>query len=533
MIDKLKPYWEKVKTAFGKISKKIWIAAVVALVAVAAVITFALNNKPYVVLFTNLSSEEAASIMAYLDNQGATDYRLENNDTILVPKDQGDALKARLVTEGYPKSGFAYDMYYANVSSLSTESEREKAYLMTIMESLRGVIRCLDGVKDATVVITPGEDRSYVLDSRNVVNATASVFVEMRDGAALSKKQADGIRNLVAHAAEGLEVGAVSITDNMGNTYNTADDAEAGGEASQLKLRLEEEYNNKIRTSIMQALSPAFGTENVRVAVSCTVDVNRSTENTTNVMLPGWAADGSTNGAGIIGSRIYDYTIMPDQGTAAGGVVGTETNADLPTYVEEEPAVNGTEDKLQGGGQIDYDNPRSETHTERVAGYITDCMVSVTINSTTAGDVNVNSIREHVARAAGITDEMAVNRISILPIPFYEPEAALPIGTGDLIPMWAVYAAGGGLVLFLLILIAVLVLRRRWRKKKAQVAQPDVDALLASVGLAAEPAGADVMTMRSEKSMELRKDIRKFADENPEIAAQMVRSWLRGGEEDG
>jgi flagellar M-ring protein FliF len=46
-------------------------------------------------------------------------------------------------------------------------------------------------------------------------------------------------------------------------------------------------------------------------------------------------------------------------------------------------------------------------------------------------------------------------------------------------------------------------------------------------------AGADVMTLQSERGMELRKSIRKFVDENPELAAQMVRIWLRGGEELG
>lgn len=30
--------------------------------------------------------------------------------------------------------------------------------------------------------------------------------------------------------------------------------------------------------------------------------------------------------------------------------------------------------------------------------------------------------------------------------------------------------------------------------------------------------------------MELRKDVRKFAEENPEIAAQMVKAWLREGD---
>ena len=31
----------------------------------------------------------------------------------------------------------------------------------------------------------------------------------------------------------------------------------------------------------------------------------------------------------------------------------------------------------------------------------------------------------------------------------------------------------------------------------------------------------------------LAEDIRQFASDNPEIAAQMIRSWLRGGEENG
>ena len=41
------------------------------------------------------------------------------------------------------------------------------------------------------------------------------------------------------------------------------------------------------------------------------------------------------------------------------------------------------------------------------------------------------------------------------------------------------------------------------------------------------------MEIQSEQSMQLRKDIRQFASENPEIAAQMVRNWLRGGDDDG
>ena len=40
------------------------------------------------------------------------------------------------------------------------------------------------------------------------------------------------------------------------------------------------------------------------------------------------------------------------------------------------------------------------------------------------------------------------------------------------------------------------------------------------------------MTIRTEKSIQLRQEIRKFAEENPEMAAHMLKTWLKGGEED-
>ena len=67
-------------------------------------------------------------------------------------------------------------------------------------------------------------------------------------------------------------------------------------------------------------------------------------------------------------------------------------------------------------------------------------------------------------------------------------------------------------------------------------AKKELDDMLVAAGFVpdvAAPAGADVMSLQTEKSMELRKDIRQFANDNPEIAAQMVRGWLRGGEMNG
>ena len=59
-------------------------------------------------------------------------------------------------------------------------------------------------------------------------------------------------------------------------------------------------------------------------------------------------------------------------------------------------------------------------------------------------------------------------------------------------------------------------------------------AAAAANGVAVDPetgaplTGADIMEINTEKSMELRKTVRQFAQNNPEIAAQMVKAWLKG-----
>ena len=59
-------------------------------------------------------------------------------------------------------------------------------------------------------------------------------------------------------------------------------------------------------------------------------------------------------------------------------------------------------------------------------------------------------------------------------------------------------------------------------------------AAAAAIIAAAPPTGgADIMEVNTEKSMELRKNVRQFAQNNPEIAAQMVKAWLKGEESSG
>ena len=551
--EKLNAFWKKTKEGTRKVSIKVYIIAAVVLVVTAAAIAYFLNSRPYATLVTDISPTEASTVLNLLGEWGMTDYKVENNDTILVPESQVEALKVRLLMENVSMTGHYYSTYFDNISSISTEAERNNAMLIDTAEHLRATIRNMENVREAEVIINPGEDQSYILAQNRKINASASVQVTMMPGTKLTTTQASAIQNLVKNAIAGLEIDNISLMDTIGNSYSGGE-LGADTDATALKLQLEEETSNRIRTQVVNSLKDMYGEDNFSVAVNCVVEVGNVTEDQTLYWLPEYAENGETGGRGIIGSRLWQWSYVRNGEETVGGPVGTQTNSvlpdtDFPEYVENIPPLDGTEDEASASGQTDYQTNTSQKHIIRTAGYLTDCSIAVTINSDVAGDVDVETIRQHTARAAGIVgpideetgQEYLADKISVLAQPFYRapivpPEPVLIFG---FLEPWILVAAGAGLLLFIIILTTIILLVRRRRKRKlaeeeAENEGSDIDALLAAAGLnQAAPAGADVMTMQSERSMELRKDIRQFASDNPEIAAQMIRSWLRGGEENG
>ncbi len=555
MGEKVKQVPTKAKAFFAKMGKgtKILLAAVL-VISIGAIIGLLIHkaNRPYKVLFTGMTSEDMSSVLTYLEANGVTNYRVQNNDTILVPEGQVASLKAKLAMENFPTSGFGYEMYLNNVNALSSESDRDRLAKYDLQDSLSAVIRNFDGVKDAHVYIEEGEDNRYILNQDAVVKASASVSVEMQGGNTLSAQQAKAIRSLIGSAVKGLNFDNISITDTAGTVYASGDNdnvSTALSDASALKLELERKVDDKVRGKILEVLTPIYGAENISVEVNSTVDVSRVYTDTTTYELPDWAADGSTNGEGIVGSKVYDNGVVMGGDGGGGGVAGTATNADLNEYVESYQP-DGTEQELHSSGEYTYNNNQTQTQRESPAGVVTDIMVSVSVNSNAVTIPNVNNLVAHVARVSGITPEQQNDKISILSVPFYEepPQGSAATQTigGLTLPRWAIFALIAGIALFLLLLLIIILVAGR-RRKKRKVAEEAAEAQreqLAQMLAAQEGAtgivipenggqGADIMDIHTERSMELRKEVRQFAENNPEIAAQMIKSWMKGGEDNG
>ena len=342
-------------------------------------------------------------------------------------------------------------------------------------------------------------------------------------GRLFESPQVKAIRNAVSHAVQGLSIDAVAIEDQFGNNYTAQDGITDVQDISALKMRLEEQTNNKIRTQVMQVLIPLFGEENIRVSVNSIVNMDRTYTDSTNY-------SGEEDGEGIIGDRVFEQEIIRGGDETAGGTVGTPSNADLNTYVQEQLNANGDEVLISNSGEEHSLVDTEKVQVEHLAGTVADVMVSVTINQSAAGGASANSLYPHVARAAGIGTELQNEKISILIQPFYQ-EGTAPIPVPDGVPAWMLYAALAGLGVFVILLMVVLLIRRRSKRRKKLDGVQTVQR--AEEIPAPAPEGADIMDMKTEKSLELRRDVRKFAEENPEIAAQMVKNWLREGDDAG
>lgn len=546
-MDKVKEIGGKVKDFFVKMSLKVRILLAVCLAVmigvVIAIIVYA-NTRPYAMLFSDLSTEDMSTIVTYLEENNVTDYQIRNNDTILVPESQEATLRAQLLMNGsYPKTGFSYDTYLDNVGALSSESDRERLSLFETQDRLGATIGLLTGIDTAVVNISPQEDNRWILDTENLTKAEASVVVTMREGYEMTREMASTIRSLLMNAVKGLDMENVTVADQDGRTWS-GDTISDANDASELMLRIQAQVDELTRNKILDLLVPMYGAENISVAVHSTVDVSKTYEESITYDYPEETAWNSLGGHGLIGEYAWDNSLLRGDDETVGGVVGTTTNADLNEYVVEQGILDANANEIGASGQIEYDNDQTTLQRENYGGVITDVMVSVAINSTAIQDsslTNVEGLVHPVAKAAGISTEVEADKIAIVLRPFYvEPEVAPVIEPEPLLPGWAIIALIVGIVLFLTLLILILVLRSRAKKRKAAQLAAEAEAAAALIpavaegpeGEEGEPQGAQIMDINTERSMALRQDVRKFVEENPEIAAQMVKSWLRGSGED-
>ncbi len=535
VLTTMKEKMGQLKEFAGNLSRKVKIliiAGALILIIGAIAIAVVLNNRPYTELFSGLGQEEAQQIADKLQ-EDEIDYRFEGDSTILVNKDIVDQTKATLVQEGYPKSGFTYDTFKDNAGMLTTDSDKNTYKVYELQDRIGSTIRLFDGVSDAKVTIALGEESKYALNDEET-KSTAAVTVIMKDNGTPTVEQVAGIQRLVSKSIPGMELEDVAVIDGNGNDVSV--DAEgkqqnSGNSDIDEYARLIED---KVASNVRNVLAPIYGQQNVRVSANARVNMEKLIRESTTYTTPD-KIDAQDKTGIISHEETYGEGVAGED--AAGGVAGAETNADTPEY-DTDGNVDGAQSYSESAVR-DYLVNELKEQGQVDPGQLEDLTVSVAINGNGYGSLRENQIRSLVANAAGISADVQEQKITIVSAPFDgigdDEEAEETSGRGILerIPLWALIA-GIALILVLIAIIVILVIRRRRKQDEEEVEEfveeeEEIDEELSEV----LDLNDELQEIQNDRGMELKKNVREFAEQNAEISAQLLKNWLNGGAGDG
>ncbi len=520
----------QIKNLYSKYDKKnvqrVGIAAVV-IVALAIAAAYFLNASSYDVLFSAVPEQEAANITARLQSDGI-EYQHTAAGDILVPKDIADQTRATLVIEGYPSSGFAYETYLENAGGMTTSSQEDEYKRIAQEQKIEATIGLFEGVKNAVVNISLSEDNKYVLqDDTSQNTSSASVVVELMQGARLSDDQVEGIQRLVSASVQGLEMDKVVVVDGSGiELSENGSSSSSNSEDAQAERRAME---NELEASIVNLLSQFYGEDNVRVSVTGVLNQDKGISESITYTVPDGLIE--EDGKGILSNESGEVSLNGEG--LVGGVAGAEANAEIPQYnIGEDGEITGYNEAYIR----DYLVNQTTEQKEVSHNVLEDIRVAVSLNSSSApADLNQTDLLALVGNAAGIDSLERQERITVVSAPFYDGDSGfVPTGIDALFSSLTttqllIIAAAA----FFIILLLILTILSSNKKKKVRLAEAAaaLEAEKVSLELSLEQEKAmqiEEFNLQNEKSNEVRQSIREFAEENPEISAQMIKSWLNG-----
>lgn len=352
----------------------------VAVVALGVIALSSWLSRPTLTpLFSGLSAADANAVVEQLRSASVPYELADGGATVLVPEEQVYDQRLVAAASGLPSASSDGYSLLDEMGVTTSEFQQSVTYKRAIEGELASTISSLEGVSAASVQLAIPEESVFVAET---VEPTASVFVETRNGTALSAKQVEAIVHLTAASVSGMDPANVAVVDQSGTTLSAAGTDALGGAEQQAS-----DYEARVTASVQQLLDSVVGSGNATVTVVAEIDrsVSERLDETYT------AADGAppvteqtrtetrTGGGGDAGVLGPDNIAVPDEG-GAGSYESTEETRNNPV------------------------NKTIET-TTTPAGSLTRQSVSVAVDAGAGSAVGVATLTELVSAAAGIDDD--------------------------------------------------------------------------------------------------------------------------------
>ncbi|TQR60959.1 flagellar basal-body MS-ring/collar protein FliF [Campylobacter troglodytis] len=276
-MEEFKSMLHQIGLLYQKLTKKQRIVIGVSIVAVIAFLVFlalfrggSSTTAGYGVLVEDAGATNAAAIVAKLEQNGVP-YQLRNERTILVPQDQVYRQRMMIASEGLIKdSRVGYEIFDIQQFG-ATKADEKIRQLRALQGELSRAIEALEPIQRAIINIAIPDETVF---TERQVPPTAAVVLTIREGLRLTRKQIDGIKNIVSAAVPKLSLDNVRITDQNGIRLDDEELFESDLIAAQVKYK--RDHETELEQKIINTLAPfAGGVDKVVASVNIEFDFSK------------------------------------------------------------------------------------------------------------------------------------------------------------------------------------------------------------------------------------------------------------------
>ncbi len=516
----------------GSLQKTVFVAVTAGLVLGFVALGLWAGAPEYAVLYGGLAAEDAAQVVERLKSE-AVPYELRDGGrTIRVPSDRVHDIRLTLAGEGLPQGGVVGFEIFDQSGFGMTDFAQKVNYARALEGELTRTIRRLEGVQGARVHLVLPERRLFEQDSQP---ASASVVLQLGAGRRLSGKQIQGVVYLVASSVEGLGPDRITVVDTQGNVLYQSQGEDVGLLAAN-QLEFKRAYEKEAERRVRDMLERVLGNGTAVVQVAATFDFDR-VEETSETYDPEAVAVRSEERVSESATGGQGQSGVPG---VASNVEGAEGTATAPQAAPATPSASNRESET-----VNYEVSKKVTRIQRSQGVLRRLTVAVAVDGTYRN--GADGEREFVPRTAEELDQLRLlvqnavgadagrgDAVQVTSIPFSAVEEAAVAGTrwG---PELLVPLARYGVALLVLVAFVLFVARPlvRWLTRSAGVAEvsepvtvAEMEARLGGEGPAAEVTLDEHVPTETVKREMLKKRVAEIVQSEPQVAAQLIRSWI-------
>lgn len=489
------------------------------------------QRSQYTVLFANLEEADAGAIVEDLNAQNMN-YQLEDNGTtILVDEKDVDNYRINLAVNGMmPERSTGFEIF-DDTNMMTTDDDRQIMYQRALTGELERSISSLQQIDAAKVMLSLPED-SIFQNPAYRSEASASIVVQTRG--TVSQQNIQGIASLVTGAVENLPMENVQIVDTAGNLLSgflqSNGDGVASADFSSNHQTIKRSYEKDLEERILSLLAPVYGYNNLRVVVNASMNFDVIEGETVEFSAPMTDED-DENRTGLIRSQTESFDGARDM------LAGLIEDGDLPVADDGEEENNASLDRT-----INYELDQVTERYVRAPGVVEGINASVVVNQNSGVVPAEAQVDRIVSRALGLDDQAEVTlpgAVTVEILPFAEGDD-FSIGGGDgimdeilefLTSSWLFMVIG---LVLVIIAIAVLTLLKRGKETElaenaaAQVSlQPETAIIPEPDPIEQIDKENDAMQQKNKVMSEKEDRVRTQAKENPELAAELMKVWLK------